>query len=244
MQFFPQMPEDLTECQDSSDQISTAAMWPWQVQPNTWGWAGITPHLLGAHKPCSHAQPQVFHSPLRPIALENRNLEKGVPVAGDVPHFPQRRLQPPRGALGRGAALNFYRAAPKPQGTAQALQPGMGSLLPVLHPTLTSSSLEGSSQTQNSHEDREKNLLLYVVKKTSSSISCSSPKAFFLWGVRVSGSRYLHPSFSGTSYRCRLNGNMFAFRRDPTSGTGRKNLSIIFSEGRQLPLPPVRCFGG
>lgn len=53
----------------------------------------------------------------------------------------------------------------------------------------------------------------------------------------MSGFWYLHSSFSGTSYRCGLNENMFGFRRDPTCGMDRKNLSIIFSKVRQLPLP-------
>lgn len=182
-------------------QLRSAALWPWQVQPNTWGWAGITPHLLGAHKPCSHAQPQVFHSPLRPIALENRNREKGVPVAGDVPHFPQRRLQLSRGALGRGAALNFYRAAPKPQGTAQALQPGMGSLLPVLHPTLTSSSLEGSAQTQNRVMRTERRTSCLMLLKKQAAASLVPPQKLFSfggWGCQAPGICTLHSQVPAT----------------------------------------------
>lgn len=53
----------------------------------------------------------------------------------------------------------------------------------------------------------------------------------------MSGFCYLHSSFSGTSYRCGLNENMFGFRWDPTRGMGRKNLGIIFCKVKQLPLP-------
>lgn len=64
--------------------------------------------------------------------------DKGVPVAGSVPHFPQRRHQPPSRALSRGAALNSDRAAPKPQGT------GTG--------TPTWDRLSASCPTPNSHQ--------------------------------------------------------------------------------------------
>lgn len=203
--------------------------------------AGITQHLLGAHKPFSHVQPQVFHSPPRPTALEDRNLEKkGLLLLGVLLVFPREGTKAELWVGGQ--LLILVEQLPSPKEQAQALQPGMGSLLPVLHPALTSNSLECSSQTQNSHEDRQ-NLSPYIVKK-SSSISCSSPQACFMWGVRVSGFWYLHSSFSGTSYRCGLNENMFGFRRDPSRGMGRKNLSIIFSRVRQLPLPSGGGFGG
>lgn len=170
-----------------------------------------------------------------------KSREKGVPVAGSVPYFPQRRHQ--SRALGRGTALNSGRAAPKPQGTGTGTPTWDG--LSAACPTPNSQQQQPERlfpNTEQGHEDRQ-NLLPYVVKK-SSSISCSSPQAFFIWGVRVSGFWYLHSSFSGTSYRCGLNENMFGFRRDPSCGMGRKNLSIIFSKVRQLPLPSGGGFGG
>lgn len=84
---------------------------------------------------------------------------------------------------------------------------------------------------------------LTLLKKAAAS-PAPPHKLVSFGGVRVSGFWYLHSSFSGTSYRCGLNENMFGFRRDPSRGMGRKNLSIIFSRVRQLPLPSGGGFGG
>lgn len=170
------MSEDLTECQDSSHQQHLAL-------------TGITQHLgLGRNNPTPAGSSQIlFPCTASGVSFpsdtncngKQKSGEKGVPVAGDVPYFPQRRLQPPRGAFGRGVDLNSDRAAPKPQGTCSGTPTGMGSLLPVLHPTLTSSSLEGSSKTQNRVMRTGRSSCLMLLK---SSISCSSHKLFSFMG--------------------------------------------------------------
>lgn len=101
--FFSQMPEDLTKCQDSSHQQHCG---------------------LGRHNPTPAGGSQTlfpraasgvsFPSETNCIGRQ-KSGEKGAPVAGSAPCFPQRRHQ--SRALGRGAALNSGRAAPKPQGT-------------------------------------------------------------------------------------------------------------------------------
>lgn len=131
------MPEDLTKCQDSSHQ-QHCGLGRYNPTP---GAGQNNPTLAGGSQTLFPAASGVsFSSEINCIGRW-KSGEKGVPVAGGVSYFPQRRHQPPNRALSRRAALNSERAAPKPQGQAQALQPGMGSVLLVLHPSLTSNRL-------------------------------------------------------------------------------------------------------
>lgn len=152
--------------------------------------AGITQHLLGVHKPFSHVQPQVFHSPLRPIALEDRSGEKGVPVAGSVPHFPHRSHQPPSRALGRGAALNSDRAAPKPQGTGTGTLTWDG-LSCCLSYTQLSPAIAWKALPRHRTESRGQTepSCLMLLKKA---VPAPPHKLFSFGGVRVSSFWYLH----------------------------------------------------
>lgn len=97
----------------------------------------------------------MFHSPLRPIAWEDKSGEKGAPVAGGVPYYPQKRHPSSSRALGRGMQLS------------------------ILTEQLPSTKEQALPNTAQSHEHRQ-NLLPYVVKKAAA--SPASPHKVFSFG--------------------------------------------------------------
>ena len=146
---------------------------------------------------------QMFHPPPRPTVWTLRR-EKGVPLGVSVPLFPPdtgqdlnfnlERHQLPSGSMcfwAGGQLLKksdggFTQQLLSPKEKVQALQmwEGLSAACPTphLHQQQTGRLF---SNTELSCENKQ-TPLSYVVKKRSS-ISCSSPQAFFVWGVGVSG---------------------------------------------------------
>lgn len=168
----------------------------------------------------------MFHPPVRPTVWSLRG-EKGVPLDGIVPLFPQRYWSRPSFSfgmaplsqqsyvlLGRGAAVEvwwkFYPTATEPPGKG-AGTPNVGRVVCCLSYTTPSPATDWRlfSNTEQSCGDKQ-TLLSYVIKKRSS-ISCSFLQVFFVWELGVSASRICTFPSQVSSYRCRLNEEHFWF---------------------------------